>query len=177
MHSQPPSAVRIAILRTWSGSQNGHMSHQKFCDSIIRFDWCRTNRINSVCVWTWIYLCAKDGSSIERGGEKGGNLVASYRVAPVCGRPYSTPCTLQNNFSPWFLSSCPISPQRHTSSHNILPSSHFTPHWLLQMWNSLRFHKDNLEEMSKNGHCIWILQGKIHWLKSFLDTGKVNWQC
>ena len=49
-----PSAVCIAILRTWLGSQKGShvapkMQHVTFCDSIGRFDWCRTKRIDSVC--------------------------------------------------------------------------------------------------------------------------------
>ena len=36
------------------------MQHVTFCDSIVRFDWCRTKRIDSVCGVTWIPLCARD---------------------------------------------------------------------------------------------------------------------
>ena len=32
------------------------MQHVTFCDSIVRFDWCLTNRIDSVCGVTWIPL-------------------------------------------------------------------------------------------------------------------------
>ena len=32
------------------------MQHVTFCDSIGRFDWCRTKRIDSVCGVTWILL-------------------------------------------------------------------------------------------------------------------------
>ena len=38
------------------------MQHVTFCDSIVRFDWCRTKRIDSVCGVTWIPICARDGS-------------------------------------------------------------------------------------------------------------------
>ena len=30
------------------------MQHVTFCDSIVRFDWCRTKCIDSVCGVTWI---------------------------------------------------------------------------------------------------------------------------
>ena len=43
------------------------MQHVTFCDSIVRFDWCRTKRIDSVCGATWIPLCARDGSVIAVG--------------------------------------------------------------------------------------------------------------
>ena len=65
------------------------MQHVTFCDSIVRFDWCRTKRIDSVCGVTWISLCAKDGSAIAWGKGEGGDLVTSYRVVPVCDRPKS----------------------------------------------------------------------------------------
>ena len=47
------------------------MQHVTFCDSIVRFDWCRTKRIDSVCVVTWIPLCARDGSVIAWGRGEG----------------------------------------------------------------------------------------------------------
>ena len=40
------------------------MQHVTFCDSIVRFSWCRTKRIDTVCGVTWIPLCARDGSVI-----------------------------------------------------------------------------------------------------------------
>ena len=40
------------------------MQHVTFCDSIVRFDLCRTKRIDSVCRVTWIPLCAKDRSVV-----------------------------------------------------------------------------------------------------------------
>ena len=43
------------------------MQHVTFCDSIVRFDWCRTKRIDSVCGGTRISLCAIDGSVIAWG--------------------------------------------------------------------------------------------------------------
>ena len=36
------------------------MQHVTFCDTIVRFDCCRTNRIDSVCGATWIPLCARE---------------------------------------------------------------------------------------------------------------------
>ena len=47
------------------------MQHVTFCDSIVRFDWCCTLRIDSVCEVTWIPLCAKAGSVITFGRGKG----------------------------------------------------------------------------------------------------------
>ena len=45
-----------------------------FCDSIVRFDWCRTKGIDSVCGVTWIPLCAKDGPVIAWGRGEGETL-------------------------------------------------------------------------------------------------------
>ena len=50
------------------------MQHITFCDSIVRFDWCRTKRIESVCEVTWIPLCAKDGYVITWGRGEGETL-------------------------------------------------------------------------------------------------------
>ena len=77
-----------SILRTWSGSQNGLMSvskmqHVTFCDSIVRFDWCRTNRIDSVCGVTWIPICARDGSVITWGRGEGETL-SHHVVSTQC---------------------------------------------------------------------------------------------
>ena len=47
------------------------MQHATFCDSIVRFDWCRTNCIDSVCGVTWIPLCAKDAFAILWGKGEG----------------------------------------------------------------------------------------------------------
>ena len=46
------------------------MQHVTFCDIIVRFDWYRTKRIDSVCGVTWIPLCARDGSQITWGWEE-----------------------------------------------------------------------------------------------------------
>ena len=67
------------------------MQHVTFCDSIVRFDWCRTKRIDSVCGVTWIPLCAKDGSDIAWG--RGEGETSSRRMcAVVCGLPYCRIC-------------------------------------------------------------------------------------
>ena len=56
-----------------------------FCESNVRFDWCRTNRIDSVCWVTCISLCTKDGSVVTLGRREG--ETSSRRVDPVCGGP------------------------------------------------------------------------------------------
>ena len=50
------------------------MQHVTFCGSIVRFDWCRTKRIDSVCGVTWIPLCARNGSVIAWGKGEGETL-------------------------------------------------------------------------------------------------------
>ena len=50
------------------------MQHVTFCDSIVRVDWCRTKRIDSVCGVIWIPLCARDGSVIKWGRGEGETL-------------------------------------------------------------------------------------------------------
>ena len=50
------------------------MQHVTFCDSIVRVDWCRTKRIDSVCGVTRIPLCARDGSVIKWGRGEGETL-------------------------------------------------------------------------------------------------------
>ena len=50
------------------------MQHVTFCDSIVRFDWCRTKRIDSMCGVTWIPLCARDESVIAWGRGEGETL-------------------------------------------------------------------------------------------------------
>ena len=50
------------------------MQHVTFYDSIVRFDWCRTKRIDTVCGVTWIPLCAKDESVIAWGRGEGETL-------------------------------------------------------------------------------------------------------
>ena len=50
------------------------MQHVIFCDSIVRFDWCRTKRIDSLSGKTWIPLCARDGSVITWGRGEGETL-------------------------------------------------------------------------------------------------------
>ena len=50
------------------------MQHVTFCDSIVRVDWCRTKRIDSVCAVIWIPLCARDGSVIRWGRGEGETL-------------------------------------------------------------------------------------------------------
>ena len=59
------------------------MQHVTFCDSIVRFDWCRTKRIDSVCGVTWIPLCAKDGSVISWGRGEGETL-SHHVVSTQC---------------------------------------------------------------------------------------------
>ena len=60
------------------------MQHVTFCDSIVRFDWCRTKRIDSVCEVTRIRtLCARDGSVITWGrGE--GEILSIHVVSTQC---------------------------------------------------------------------------------------------
>ena len=70
------------------------MKHVTFCDSIVRFDWCRTNRIYSVCGVTWIPLCAKDGSVITWG--RGEEETSSRRVV-------STQCAEGLRATAWAL--------------------------------------------------------------------------
>ena len=54
------------------------MQHVTFCDSILRFDWCRTKRIDSVvCGETWI-PGPMDGSVIT--GGRGDGETSSRRV-------------------------------------------------------------------------------------------------
>ena len=50
------------------------MQHVTFCDNIVRFDWCRTKRIDSMCEVTCIPICARDGSVIAWGREEGETL-------------------------------------------------------------------------------------------------------
>ena len=57
------------------------IQHFTFCDTILRFDWCRTKRIDSACGVTWILLCAKDGSVITWGRGEGETLSLSVRRA------------------------------------------------------------------------------------------------
>ena len=60
------------------------MQHVKFCDSIVRFDWCPTKRIDSVCGVTWIPLCARDGSVITWGRGEGETLsIHVVRPKPI----------------------------------------------------------------------------------------------
>ena len=70
------------------------MQHVIFCDSIVRFDWCRTNLIDSVCGVTpmrerricdpsMIPLCAKDGSVITWGRGEGETL-SHHVVSTQC---------------------------------------------------------------------------------------------
>ena len=86
-----PSLSSVYTYFTYMiGLTNGHMSHQKcsiaitFCDSIVRFDWCRTKRIDSVCGVTWIPLCARDGSVVTRGRGEGETL--SHHVVYTSNR-------------------------------------------------------------------------------------------
>ena len=50
------------------------MQYVTFCDSIVRFDWCRTKRIDSMCGVTGIPLCARGGSVISWGRGEGETL-------------------------------------------------------------------------------------------------------
>ena len=61
------------------------MQHVTFCDSIVRFDWCRTNRIDSVCGVTWIPLSSRDGSMIAWGRGEGETL-SIHVVSTQCAR-------------------------------------------------------------------------------------------
>ena len=68
------------------------MQHVTFCDSIVRFDWCPTKRIDSMCGVTWIPLCAKDGSVLWWGKGEGETLsihVVSTQCASGLRRSYS----------------------------------------------------------------------------------------
>ena len=71
------------------------MQHVTFCDSIVRFNWCRTKRIDSVCGVTWIPLCARDGTLIIWG--RGEEKTLSYHVV-------STQCAegLRNSITIYF---------------------------------------------------------------------------
>ena len=59
------------------------MQHVTFCDCIVRFFLCFTNRIDSVCRVTWIPLCEKDGSVITWSRGKGETL-SIYVVPTQC---------------------------------------------------------------------------------------------
>ena len=50
------------------------MQHVTFCDTILRFDLCRTKRLDSVCVVTLIPQCARYGSVITWGRGEGETL-------------------------------------------------------------------------------------------------------
>ena len=65
------------------------MQHVTFCDSIVRFDWCRTKRIDSVCGVTWIPQCARDGSVITWG--RGERETLSIYVVSTQGASGLTP--------------------------------------------------------------------------------------
>ena len=66
------------------------MQHVTFCDSIVRFDWCRKKRIDSMCGVTWIPLCARDGFVITWG--RGEEETLSIHVV-------STQCTSGLSYS------------------------------------------------------------------------------
>ena len=59
------------------------VQHVTFCDSIVRFDWFHTKRIDSVCAVTWIPLCARDGSVITWGRGEGETL-SHHVVSTQC---------------------------------------------------------------------------------------------
>ena len=61
------------------------MQHVAFCNSIVRFDWCVTKRIDTVCGVTWIPLCARDGSMI-RWGRGEGETLSIHVVWTQCAR-------------------------------------------------------------------------------------------
>ena len=65
------------------------MQHVTFCDNIVRFDWCRTKRIDSVCGVTWIPLCARDGSVIAWGRGEGETL-SIHVVSTQCASGLNT---------------------------------------------------------------------------------------
>ena len=64
------------------------MQHVTFCDSIVRFDWCCTKRIDSVFGVTWIPLCARDGSVITLGRGEGETL-SHHVVSTQCAEGLS----------------------------------------------------------------------------------------
>ena len=71
------------------------MQHVTFCDSIVRFDWCRTKRIYSVCEVTWIPLCARDGSVIKWCRGEGDTLTIHFALtqcASARGLTVATVC-------------------------------------------------------------------------------------
>ena len=77
-------AIDISTVVTKRSHVAPKMQHVTYCDSIVRFDWCRTKRIDSVCGVTWIPLCAKDGSVITWGrgeGETSSRRVVSTQCA------------------------------------------------------------------------------------------------
>ena len=59
------------------------MQYVTFCDSIVRFDWCRTKRIDSVCGVTRVPQCAIDGSVITCGRGEGEPL-SHHAVSTQC---------------------------------------------------------------------------------------------
>ena len=64
------------------------MQHVTFCDSIVRFDWYRTKRIDTVCGVTWIPLCARDGSAIAWGrGER--ETLSIHVVSTQCANGFT----------------------------------------------------------------------------------------
>ena len=56
------------------------------CDSIVRSDWYRTIHVDSLC-GQHAYPYARKTDLPSHGVEWRGDLVASHRVALVCGRP------------------------------------------------------------------------------------------
>ena len=70
--------------------------HVTFCDSIVRVDWCRTKRIDSVCGVTWIPLCARDGSVITWGRWEGETL-SIHVVSTQCASGLTKSCQLTCN--------------------------------------------------------------------------------
>ena len=85
LYSQPPSVVNKAFLTYIIGlTKRSHlaprMQHVTFCDSIVRFYSCHTNRIDSVCGVTCISLSAKDGSVISWGRGEGETSSCRPRV-------------------------------------------------------------------------------------------------
>ena len=123
------------------------MSHQHvtFCDTIVRFDWCRTNRIDSVCGVTWISLCAKDGFVITwgRGGETSSRRVVSIQCA--VGLSSMMP---KHTANPQMLDRCCML-QQHATRH---------------------FKVSHLRALVKGWYCNndWLYQEKLPrlWLKN-----------
>ena len=72
------------------------MQHVTFCDSIVRFVLCLTQRIDTVCGVTWIPLCAKDGCVIAWGRGEGVTL-SIHVVSTQCARGLSKPFIEGNN--------------------------------------------------------------------------------